>query len=75
MQRLCMLLQCRLFLSSFSYTLLDEDPSLGSRGYFFLSILMVRGQAALTGRKAPREKNNSLRTGHGSNQSATQFRF
>ena len=32
--------------------------TLGSRGYFFLSILMVRGQAASTRREAPSEKNN-----------------
>ena len=30
--------------------------TLGSRGYFFLSILMVRGEAASTRRSAPREK-------------------
>ena len=30
--------------------------TLGSRGYFFLSILMVRGETALTRRKAPRRK-------------------
>ena len=32
--------------------------TLGSRGYFFLSILMVLGEAASTRRGAPRDKNN-----------------
>ena len=32
--------------------------TLSSRGYFFLSLLMVRGEAASPRREAPREKNN-----------------